>query len=85
MTAELTIEAQFQFYHHARLHLDLLGELGRSPGVCVFRPVLVLSDLFRYLGFALTNGGTGLLFWGFIACAIGQALVYLSIAEMASM
>ncbi|PSK43024.1 Choline transport protein [Elsinoe australis] len=38
-----------------------------------------------YLGFALTNGGTGLLFWGFIACAIGQALVYLSIAEMASM
>ncbi|TKX25740.1 amino acid permease-1 [Elsinoe australis] len=43
------------------------------------------EGLLVYLGFALTNGGTGLLFWGFIACAIGQALVYLSIAEMASM
>lgn len=39
----------------------------------------------RYLGFVLVNGGTGLLFWGFIVCATGQTLVYASIAEMASM
>ena len=37
-----------------------------------------------YLGFVLVDGGTGLLFWGSIACSIGQALVYASIAEMAS-
>ncbi|KAJ9652941.1 hypothetical protein H2198_007850 [Neophaeococcomyces mojaviensis] len=35
--------------------------------------------------FVLTDGGTALLFWGFIAVAIGQSLVYASIAEMASM
>lgn len=38
-----------------------------------------------YLYFILVNGGTPLLFWGFIACAAGQTLVYASLAEMASM
>jgi len=49
------------------------------------RLLLPYSDNGRYLGFALTDGGTALLFWGVIACAIGQTLVYASIAEMASM
>jgi hypothetical protein len=42
-------------------------------------------NIFSYLYFILVNGGTPLLFWGFIACAIGQTLVYASIAEMSSM
>jgi choline transport protein len=43
------------------------------------------EGVLTYLGFVLTDGGTPLLFWGFIACAIGQTLVYASLAEMASM
>ncbi|KAL6241072.1 hypothetical protein RBB50_011975 [Rhinocladiella similis] len=43
------------------------------------------EGILTYLGFVLTDGGLPLLFWGFIACAIGQTLVYASIAEMASM
>ncbi|KAK5064929.1 hypothetical protein LTR84_000763 [Exophiala bonariae] len=43
------------------------------------------EGILTYLGFILVNGGTGLLFWGFIVCATGQTLVYASIAEMASM
>lgn len=35
--------------------------------------------------FTTTDGGTGTLFWGFLACALGMGLVYASIAEMASM
>ncbi|KAH8807096.1 amino acid/polyamine transporter I [Xylogone sp. PMI_703] len=34
--------------------------------------------------FALTDGGSGILFWGFIVCACGMTMVYASIAEMAS-
>lgn len=45
----------------------------------------LLVDIARYLAFPLTDGGTPLLFWGFIVCAFGQTLVYASIAEMASM
>ncbi|RMD43711.1 hypothetical protein DV735_g1452, partial [Chaetothyriales sp. CBS 134920] len=43
------------------------------------------EGILTYLTFILIDGGTPLLFWGFIACAIGQTLVYASIAEMASM
>lgn len=35
--------------------------------------------------FVLYDGGPALLFWGFLAVAAGMLLVYLSIAEMASM
>ena len=35
--------------------------------------------------FALTDGGTAILFWALIAGAIGMTFVYASIAEMASM
>jgi len=45
----------------------------------------LFPDYGRYLGFVLTDGGTPLLFWGFIVCAAGQTLVYASLAEMASM
>ncbi|OCK76744.1 putative GABA permease [Lepidopterella palustris CBS 459.81] len=37
------------------------------------------------LGIALTNGGTAGLVWGYIAIVIGFTLVYMSVAEMASM
>ncbi|KAK4574837.1 hypothetical protein LTR86_001679 [Recurvomyces mirabilis] len=43
------------------------------------------EGILTYLAFVLTDGGTALLFWGFIACAIGQTAVYASLAEMASM
>lgn len=43
------------------------------------------SDHGSYLYFPLIDGGTPLLFWGFIACAVAQTLVYASLAEMASM
>lgn len=43
------------------------------------------EGVLTYVGFWLTNGGTGLLFWGAIACTIGQSLVYASIAELSSM
>jgi amino acid permease len=35
--------------------------------------------------FVLTDGGTALLFWGFIVIGLGMMLVYASLAEMASM
>lgn len=35
--------------------------------------------------FVLSDGGTALLFWGFIAIGLGMMLVYASLAEMASM
>ncbi|KAF2728896.1 amino acid transporter-like protein [Polyplosphaeria fusca] len=43
------------------------------------------EGIFTYLNFVLIDGGTPLLFWGFIACATCQTLVYASLAEMASM
>ncbi|KAF2107377.1 amino acid/polyamine transporter I [Lophiotrema nucula] len=43
------------------------------------------EGIFTYLNFVLIDGGTPLLFWGFIACALCQTLVYASLAEMASM
>lgn len=42
----------------------------------------VLLPLF---GLVLVDGGTPLLFWGFIVQACGMLLVYASLAEMASM
>lgn len=35
--------------------------------------------------FVLYDGGTALLFWGFIAIGLGMMLVYASLAELASM
>jgi choline transport protein len=43
------------------------------------------EGVFTYLNFVLIDGGTPLLFWGFVACATCQTLVYASLAEMASM
>ena len=43
------------------------------------------EGVLSYTAFWLTNGGTALLFWGSIACTIGQTLVYASLAELASM
>lgn len=39
----------------------------------------------RNIIFISINGGTGDLFWGYIAVFIGVALTYASMAEMASM
>ena len=39
----------------------------------------------RQLAYPLTDGGTALLFWGFLALIVGMGMVYASLAEMASM
>ena len=50
-----------------------------SMVVCAWEGLL---PLFNYV---LIDGGTALMFWGFIAVAISMSMVYLSIAEMAYM
>lgn len=50
-----------------------------SMVVCAWEGSL---PLFNYV---LIDGGTALMFWGFIAVAISMSMVYLSIGEMASM
>lgn len=47
--------------------------------VCAWEGLL---PLFNYV---LLNGGTPLMFWGFICVAISMSMNYLSIAEIASM
>lgn len=44
-----------------------------------------LTWCIRNLTFALTNGGTGGLFWGFTVAIFACVFIYLSMAEMASM
>ena len=63
-----------------RRNFKLLTMIGfASMVVCAWEGLL---PLFNYV---LIDGGTGLMFWGFIAVAISMSMVYLSIAEMASM
>lgn len=63
-----------------RRNFKLLTMTGfASMVVCAWEGLL---PLFNY---ALLDGGTALMFWGFIGVAISMSLVYLSIAELASM
>jgi choline transport protein len=63
-----------------RRNFKLLTMTGfASMVVCAWEGLL---PLFNYV---LIDGGTALMFWGFIAVAISMSMVYLSIAEMASM
>jgi len=63
-----------------RRNFKLLTMTGfASMVVCAWEGLL---PLFNYV---LIDGGTALMFWGFIGVAISMTLVYLSIAEMASM
>jgi hypothetical protein len=63
-----------------RRNFKLLTMTGfASMVVCAWEGLL---PLFNYV---LIDGGTGLMFWGFIVVAISMSMVYLSIAEMASM
>lgn len=41
--------------------------------------------LSRVFTFVLINGGSGLLFWGFIGVCAGMLMVYASLAELSSM
>lgn len=43
------------------------------------------DKIYRLLEQGLTDGGTAGLIWGFVIVAIGFLLVFLSLAEMASM
>ena len=63
-----------------RRNFKLLTMTGfASMVVCAWEGLLPLFT------FVLTDGGTGLLFWGFICVGCGMLLVYSSIAEIASM
>lgn len=46
---------------------------------------ILLTAYARLFTFVLIDGGTALLFWGFIVVALGMLMVYASVAEMASM
>ena len=81
----LMFAAKFRIHHYAGFRIYLCCQLGGYPYVGDLISFFDSANSRRYLGFALTDGGTGLLFWGFIVCACGQSLVYASIAEMASM
>jgi hypothetical protein len=66
------------------------GNLQLGGDLTVWRPRSdsILSDANdqrSVFSFVLTDGGTALLFWGFIAIGLGMMLVYASLAEMASM
>lgn len=69
----------------SHLHVWPAGKAYFRTRHLLFACCFLSSDNYRYLIFSLINGGTALLFWGFIACAVGQSLVYASLAEMASM
>jgi len=63
-----------------RRNFKLLTMTGfASMVVCAWEGLLPLFT------FVLTDGGTALLFWGFICVGCGMLLVYSSIAEIASM
>ena len=63
-----------------RRNFKLLTMTGfASMVVCAWEGLLPLFT------FVLTDGGTALLFWGFICVGIGMMFVYASVAEMASM
>lgn len=63
-----------------RRNFKLLTMTGfASMIVCAWEGLL---PLFNYV---LLNGGTALMFWGFICVAISMGMVYLSIAEISSM
>jgi hypothetical protein len=69
-----------------RFDCDL--QLGGYPTVrhSHLDPILSYADnQSSVFSFVLTDGGTALLFWGFIAIGLGMMLVYASLAEMASM
>jgi len=63
-----------------RRNFKLLTMTGfASMVVCAWEGLLPLST------FILIDGGPALLFWGFWCVAAGMTLVYLSVAEIASM
>ena len=63
-----------------RRNLRLITKTGfASMVVCAWEGLL---PLFNYV---LIDGGTALMFWGFVAVSISMSMVYSSIAEMASM
>lgn len=58
----------------------------------VFTSVAVLmmkatwfNTVHRIFAFDLTDGGTGILFWGFIIATFGMSFVYASVSEIESM
>lgn len=83
-------EAKFSIYFYCRLWLYSDRHMGGDSDVC---PSLLLSETagsptdqaFSLLEQGLTDGGTAGLIWSFVVVAIGFLLVFLSLAEMASM
>lgn len=57
----------------------------RKQWSCHLSLFAIADKVARVFSFVLYDGGTALLFWGFIAIGLGMMLVYASLAEMASM
>ncbi|KAL9596792.1 MAG: hypothetical protein Q9219_005551 [cf. Caloplaca sp. 3 TL-2023] len=84
------VETKYQGTAADRHDMRMLGRVQRNFD---FVPILGFSSvlictwelIFANLLFALTDGGTGGLFWGFTIAVIACIFIYLSLAEMASM
>ena len=63
-----------------RRNFKFMTTLGFASTVMVAWEILPVISVF-----ALTDGGTAILFWALIVGTVGMSLVYASLAEMASM
>ena len=85
----LTIIAKLPLPHDVGLREHCHGQLGDFASVSTLTAtefaLSLLTTYLRLFTFVLIDGGTALLFWGFIVVALGMLMVYASVAEMASM
>ncbi|KAL8919649.1 MAG: hypothetical protein Q9208_006681 [Pyrenodesmia sp. 3 TL-2023] len=87
------VEDKYQGTSADRHDMRMLGRIQVLRRNFNFVPILGFSAvlictwelLFANLLFALSDGGTGGLFWGFTIACVACAFIYLSMAEMASM
>ncbi|KAL8898221.1 MAG: hypothetical protein Q9207_006820 [Kuettlingeria erythrocarpa] len=91
--ADGLVEEKYQGTAADRHDMRMLGRIQVLRRNFNFIPILGFSTvlictwelLFANLLFALSDGGTGGLFWGFTVACIACVFIYLSMAEMASM
>lgn len=87
------VDSKYQGTAADRHDMQMLGRVQVLRRNFSFVPILGFSSvlictwelLLANLLFAVTDGGTGGLFWGFTIATVACAFIYLSIAEMASM
>lgn len=82
-------EAEFPIYFHCWIWLHADCNMGGGFDVCPYASrcdrIIPTDEVYRLLEQGLTDGGMAGLTWSFVIVAIGFLLVFLSLAEMASM